>query len=134
MSRLITSECHSSSHDEVHPMLNYIHACLTPRSHQAHHIRLLIFEVNTIGQWRNVTLQSIVEQLDGYGYSCYYAGRPTTARLTGCWSPLYEEKSWSTVLCAPRGDINGDEPSFGRNLEAASFLEVLWPHAERVAV
>ena len=30
------------------------------------------------------------------------AGKPTLARMTGCWDDAYEMYSWSNVVCVPR--------------------------------
>lgn len=62
-------------------------------------VGLLKFEYNVMGLWRTATLRDTVDFLARYQYVCYFEGRPTLARLTGCWSDLYEIKAWANVIC-----------------------------------
>ena len=34
--------------------------------------------------------------------SSYFDGKPSYARLTGCWDDAYEIYAWSNVVCVPR--------------------------------
>ncbi|CAF1377641.1 unnamed protein product [Adineta ricciae] len=36
------------------------------------------------------------------GFICYMLGKTGLARLTNCWSTVFEVKSWSNVLCVHR--------------------------------
>ncbi|KDD77128.1 hypothetical protein H632_c13p4 [Helicosporidium sp. ATCC 50920] len=65
-------------------------------------VGLLSFEYHEVGAWREYSLKSVVEQLDGLDYVCYYDGKPELSRLTGCWSDKYEAYAWSNVACVQR--------------------------------
>lgn len=65
-------------------------------------IGLISFEYHEVGVWREYTLENIVEKMDGLGYVCYYDGKPTLSRMTGCWHSTYEKYAWSNVVCVPR--------------------------------
>lgn len=71
-------------------------------------VDLVQFEYHRIGKWSptaegSVSLEETVARMDHYGYDCYFDGRTTELlRLTGCWTPLYEIRKWSNVVCARR--------------------------------
>uniref|UniRef100_A0A7S1GKV0 Methyltransferase FkbM domain-containing protein n=1 Tax=Cyclophora tenuis TaxID=216820 RepID=A0A7S1GKV0_CYCTE len=62
----------------------------------------LEFEYHHDGAWQNYTLQSAIDQLDGMGFTCYWAGKSQLWRITGCWFDHYGYKYWSNVACAHR--------------------------------
>lgn len=61
-------------------------------------IGMLQFEYNKMGLWKSTNLSDTIVFMARLGYSCYFEGRPTLARLTGCWSTRYEFKSWSNIV------------------------------------
>ncbi|KAG8467868.1 hypothetical protein KFE25_006920 [Diacronema lutheri] len=61
------------------------------------------FEYHSVGEWGHRKLRASINHLDRKGYDCFWAGRGTTYRITGCWTPMYEFHSWSNVVCAHRG-------------------------------
>lgn len=65
-------------------------------------VDILSFEYHEVGVWREYKLKDYVEKLDGLGYVCYYDGKPTLSRMTGCWHGAYEAYAWSNVVCVPR--------------------------------
>jgi FkbM family methyltransferase len=66
-------------------------------------IGIISFEYHEVGVWREYSLESIVEKLDGLDYVCYYDGKGgELSRLTGCWHEAYEAYAWSNVVCVPR--------------------------------
>ena len=67
-------------------------------------VRLLLFEYHDKGAWRRATLQGVVEGLEAHGYDCYLLQNKLALRLTGCWDPAFEFKSWSNVMCAHRAE------------------------------
>jgi hypothetical protein len=47
-----------------------------------------------------------VQELDGFGYDCFFEGQSRLWRITGdCWDSLYEFHKWSNVMCLLRTDI-----------------------------
>ncbi|CAF1377655.1 unnamed protein product [Adineta ricciae] len=65
-------------------------------------IRLLIFENHGISTWKTTSLLTVIDFLGKEGFICYMLGKTGLARLTNCWSPVFEVKSWSNVLCVHR--------------------------------
>jgi hypothetical protein len=65
-------------------------------------IRMLIFENHEIGAWKTTSLLQVIESLNNKGYICYMLGKTGTARLTDCWSSVFDVKFWSNVLCVHR--------------------------------
>ncbi|UJR12601.1 hypothetical protein I4U23_016776 [Adineta vaga] len=65
-------------------------------------IRLLIFENHGVGTWKTTSLLTVIEFLSKEGFICYMLGKTGLARLTNCWSPVFEIKRWSNVLCVHR--------------------------------
>ena len=64
-----------------------------------HRVRLLLFEYNGIGMWPSTNLYQVIAELGERNYMCYKIGRTGILPLTGCWSPKFEIKFWSNVLC-----------------------------------
>jgi FkbM family methyltransferase len=65
-------------------------------------IRMFIFENHGIGAWVTISLLDVIESLNNKGYICYMLGKTGIARLTDCWSSVFDVKSWSNVLCVYR--------------------------------
>ncbi|CAF1220708.1 unnamed protein product [Adineta steineri] len=65
-------------------------------------IRILIFENHGIGTWKTTSLLTVIEFLSKEGFICYMLGKTGLARLTNCWSPAFDIKRWSNVLCVHR--------------------------------
>jgi hypothetical protein len=65
-------------------------------------IRILIFENHGIGAWKTTSLLRVIESLSNKGFICYMLGKTGMARLTDCWSSVYDVKYWSNVLCVHR--------------------------------
>lgn len=78
----------------------------TLRDHRA---KVVAFEYNSMGLWKlqkdgsGASLQQCVNYLEDLGYACYWDGRPTLTRITGCWDPRYEIRYWSNIVCAVMG-------------------------------
>ena len=68
------------------------------------HVRLLEFEYNSMRKWESISLESIINKLDGWGFECFQMQKDTLVRLTRCWDPAYETKRWSNVLCVHTSD------------------------------
>lgn len=64
---------------------------------------IILFEYHGINMWLQYHLQDIVSNLAYSGYTCFFDGAPTLARITGCWWPSLEFKRWSNVVCAQSG-------------------------------
>jgi FkbM family methyltransferase len=65
-------------------------------------IRILIFENQGNGAWGTNSLLEVIESLNSYGLTCYMIGKTGIARLTKCWSPMFDVRKWSNVLCVHR--------------------------------
>ncbi len=65
-------------------------------------IRMLIFENHGIGAWKTTSLLTVIKSLSNKGFICYMLGKTGIARLTDCWSSVYDVKYWSNVLCVHR--------------------------------
>ena len=66
-------------------------------------VTVLQFEYNgERGLWRdpNVLLGPIVEHLDALRYTCFLEASHKLYLLSRCWSPAFEWKAWSNVICA----------------------------------
>ena len=57
-----------------------------------------------MGLWKTRTLEGVVSQLDGMGFSCYLEWGTSLLPLTACWAPVYENHDWENVLCVNRRD------------------------------
>lgn len=68
-------------------------------------VGVISFEYHEVGVWREYSLHDIVEKLEGMDYVCYFDGKPSLARMTGCWDDAYEMYSWSNVVCVPRRHV-----------------------------
>jgi FkbM family methyltransferase len=68
---------------------------------QAKQAAIVYFEYNKMNLWRTVNLKTVIEDLDELDYVCYFEGRPTLTRITGCWDNRFEFKRWSNVVCTP---------------------------------
>lgn len=67
-------------------------------------IGVVSFEYHEVGVWRHYALKEVVEWFNGFDYVCYFDGKPSLARLTGCWDDAYEMYEWSNVVCLKRTD------------------------------
>jgi hypothetical protein len=65
-------------------------------------IRMLIFENHNIGAWQHTSLLNVIESLNNKSFICNLIGKTGMVRLTDCWSPVYDFRSWSNVLCVHR--------------------------------
>jgi FkbM family methyltransferase len=65
-------------------------------------IRMLIFENQGVGAWGENSLLQVIESLNTNGFTCYMLGKTGIARLTNCWSPIFDVRKWSNVLCVHR--------------------------------
>lgn len=78
-------------------------------------VRYLTFEVHRDlenSPWESTTLKSIVNHLDTFGFTCYWAGN--NARLLDmekCWSENFERGAWSNAACVKRNDVWADRKS-----------------------
>jgi hypothetical protein len=74
---------------------------------QTRNIRVLIFEYHGFPPWNKLKLEDLKDELDGYGYDCYFQGIGRLWKITGknCWSNLYEFHNWSNVMCVRRDDV-----------------------------
>lgn len=69
-------------------------------------IKIVTFEYHGIGKWKNLELKTVVNEMDTFGYECYFMGQNRLWRITGtCWHSLYEFHEWSNVLCIQRNEI-----------------------------
>jgi len=69
-------------------------------------IRCLIFEYHRLSPWDSMRLETTVQELDVFGYDCFFEGQSRLWRITGdCWHSLYEFHKWSNVMCLLRTDI-----------------------------
>jgi FkbM family methyltransferase len=65
-------------------------------------IRMLIFENHGIGAWKTTSLLEVIQSLNSKGFTCHMLGRTGMVRLTNCWSPVFDVKYWSNILCVHR--------------------------------
>eukprot|EP00746_Dinoflagellata_sp_MGD_P156574 gnl/MRDRNA2_/MRDRNA2_85884_c0_seq2.p1 gnl/MRDRNA2_/MRDRNA2_85884_c0~~gnl/MRDRNA2_/MRDRNA2_85884_c0_seq2.p1 ORF type:complete len:480 (-),score=40.56 gnl/MRDRNA2_/MRDRNA2_85884_c0_seq2:118-1557(-) len=74
---------------------------------RAQKIRYVEFEVHSVGAWKHTLLKDVLDELDTFGYECYWAGNSgQTLRITGCWIDDYDvQKGWSNVACVLRRDV-----------------------------
>lgn len=78
-----------------------------------HRVRFLQFEVHedfTSTEWGKTTMLSVLNDLDGAGFDCYWPGNDGSLRkLTGCWNQHLQASAspigWSNVVCSKRGDV-----------------------------
>ena len=80
-------------------------------------VRYVECEVHGVGVWNITALKTVVDELDAFGYECYWRGNfGETMRITGCWIDDYDVgKRWSNVACVLRGDIWRHAP-FSRSI------------------
>ncbi|GMH75325.1 hypothetical protein TL16_g06723 [Triparma laevis f. inornata] len=83
--------------------------------------RYVEFEFHIHGPWKTTSLSSVIEELDGYGYDCFWAGGeklrgdisvsgkgggmlwPVTGPMN--WDTRYDEvRAWSNIACVDRLD------------------------------
>ena len=71
------------------------------------------FEYHSRGHWQGegkgrgglrFSLKDATDYLDNLGYSCFWAGKKTLYRITGCWDDMYHDHRWSNVACYHRDD------------------------------
>lgn len=71
--------------------------------------RVVIFEYHRNGEWgrwkEGVTLEKSINELDKWGYDCYWQGNARLWPITGCYHAKYETHNWSNVMCVLRGDF-----------------------------
>ncbi len=48
-------------------------------------VDILLFEYHGKGPWLNTRLKTVVEELDAFGYTCFFEGRPVLTQITSCW-------------------------------------------------
>lgn len=80
--------------------------------------KVIQFEYHKLNLWspthpRTDSLENVVEKMDFNGYDCYFMGRDTLFRLTGCWDPRYEIRYWSNVICVARREHALSQLFFG---------------------
>jgi hypothetical protein len=69
-------------------------------------IRCLMFEYHEKTPWRDMLLQTTIQELDSFGYDCFFEGQSRLWRISReCWHSLYEFHHWSNVMCILRTDI-----------------------------
>lgn len=64
---------------------------------------VVYFEYNIWNLWKTTALKDVVAELETFDYVCYFEGRPTYTRITGCWADAFEFKGWSNVVCTTSG-------------------------------
>lgn len=94
-------------------------------------MRLLNFEYHGIGVWPEIGLAKVtsyvfvccctrvrahvpvvivlthlqvIAMLDDLEYDCFFQGQGRLFRLTGCFTPQWDIKTWSNVVCTRRRD------------------------------
>lgn len=66
-------------------------------------VRIVIFEYNSSPVELSVMLRLMDEKADA---ECYFMGQRRLWQLTaGCFSPIYDIRSWSNIICVKRGDV-----------------------------
>lgn len=70
-------------------------------------VRVIEFEVHTVGQWNVSRVDNVVAMLDNAGFTCYWHlnGDHPLLRATGCMAEELEAsniKFWSNMVCANR--------------------------------
>jgi hypothetical protein len=115
--KLIRPFFHASETKPYHPLIDVLmidtegndysvlkgsHLLLKARS-----IRVVIFEYHNYSPWKYQRLEDAKNEMDIYGYDCYFQGRARLWKITGvnCWSNEYEFHFWSNVMCVRREDI-----------------------------
>jgi hypothetical protein len=46
----------------------------------------------------------VIAMLDDLEYDCFFQGQGRLFRLTGCFTPQWDIKIWSNVVCTRRSD------------------------------
>ena len=93
----------------------------------SHLVRVLEFEVHTVGHWAVSRVDNVVTILDNLGFTCYWHlnGDYPLLRATGCMSEEMENpkiKVWSNMVCA-----NRNEDELARLFESLSQkTELAW--------
>ncbi|GMH76085.1 hypothetical protein TrST_g9444 [Triparma strigata] len=76
-------------------------------------VRYIEFEFHIKGPWVGTSLSSKIEDLDRFGYDCFWAGKDDKKNvgvlwpLTGTrnWDPRYDDvRAWSNIVCVDRLD------------------------------
>ena len=72
-------------------------------------VRLLEFEVHTVGEWKHIRVADVLDYLDNVGMVCFLCGQHHIWRITGCWDEtLFSKyKFWNNIVCAPITDPIG---------------------------
>lgn len=70
----------------------------------SHRVRMLMFEYNNNPPWSDFTLQSVIQELEGFSYDCYFSGQGRLWKISGCWHSVFETRAWMNVLCLLRND------------------------------
>ena len=66
-------------------------------------VRVLELEYHSLRSWGKTSLQAVAEDLEAVGYDCFFLQQHgDLVRITGCWAPEMEFRSWSNVLCVLR--------------------------------
>jgi FkbM family methyltransferase len=91
-------------------------------------VEYLEFEYNWMGSWSNQHLYDIVEMLDEFDFTCYWAGRQKLWRITGCWQLYFDVHTWSNVACANRNRV----PRLAEKMEL--IFQVLMEQEEMVGM
>ena len=63
---------------------------------------MLRFRYHGNGLWNHTSLEGVVAHLDDLGYTCFFETASHVFLLSRCWSPAFEVKLWSNVLCVTR--------------------------------
>jgi FkbM family methyltransferase len=69
-------------------------------------VGVVLFEFNEV--WpksigKSTALEHVITFMAKRNYVCYFEGKNTMVRLTGCFAPLYNKIGWSNVFCVQHG-------------------------------
>ena len=63
------------------------------------------FEYHRVGAWATTKLSSVIQDLDGLGFVCYWIGVGKLWRITGCFHPSYDVPHWSNIGCVKASHV-----------------------------
>lgn len=93
-------------------------------------VRILEFEVHTVGHWGVSRVDNVVTMLDNMGFTCYWHlnGEYPLLRATGCMAEELESdkiKVWSNMVCVNRREhhVEAMFESLSKQMESVYSLE-----------
>jgi hypothetical protein len=115
--KLVQTYFHSSENKTYHPLIDLLLVDTEGNDYlvlkgsipllKSGAIRVVIFEYHRYLPWSKLKLEDAKNDMDSYGYDCYFQGSGRLWKITGenCWVNIYEFHHWSNIMCVRREDI-----------------------------